>query len=66
MMKDILESVKSVMVELGSGMAESCKVVYGESCNFYADVDAKLMGSYEEIETFEKSKEATVAVETEK
>ena len=63
MIKDILDGVKEVVVELGSGMAESCKIAYGESCNFYADLDAKLMGSYEEIEAYEKAKEAEAKTE---
>ena len=62
MIKDILDGVKEVVVELGTGMAESCKIAYAESCNFYADLDAKFMGSYEEIEAYEKAKE--VAMET--
>ena len=63
MIKDIVEGVKEVVVELGTGMAESCKIAYGESCNFYADLDVKLMGSYEEIEAYEKAKEELAKTE---
>ena len=63
MMKDILDGVKKVVVELGTGMAEGCKVAYAKSCIFYADLDVKLMGSYEEIEAYEKAKEAAIKTE---
>ena len=63
MMKDILDGVKKVVVELGTGMAEGCKVAYAKSCTFCADVDVKLMGSYEEIEAYEKAKEAAIKTE---
>lgn len=63
-MKDILEGVKEVILELSSGMKESCQVVCQESSELYKDLNVKLMGSYDEIEEHEKSKET--AVETEK
>ena len=53
-MKDILESVK-----------ESCQVVFLESSKFYGDLNVKLMGSYIEIEAYEKAKEVA-EVKTEK
>ena len=58
MIKDILNGVKEVVVEISTGMAESCKTVFGESYEFYNDLNVKLMGSYEEIGTYEKEKEA--------
>ena len=63
MIKSILDGVKEVVVELGTGMAESCKIAYGQSCNVYADLDVKLMGSYEEIEAYEKAKEEALKTE---
>jgi len=63
-MKDILEGVKEVILELSSGMKESCQVVFQESSELYKDLNVKLMGSYDEIEEHEKSKET--AIETEK
>jgi len=63
-MKDILEGIKEVVLELSSGMKESCQVVFQESSELYKDLNVKLMGSYDEIEEHEKSKET--AVETEK
>jgi hypothetical protein len=63
MIKDILDGVKEVVVELSTGMAESCKIAFVESSKVYADINAKLMGSYEEIDAFEKTKE-TVAETT--
>ena len=57
-MNDILDGVKAVVFDIGSGMAESCKRVFTESYEFYNDVNVKLMGSYEEIGSYEKDKEA--------
>ena len=63
MKKDILDDVKKVVVEWGTGMAKGCKVAYAKGCTFCADVDVKLMGSYEEIEAYEKAKEAEIKTE---
>jgi len=56
MIKDILNGVKEVVVEISTGMAESCKTIFGESYRFYDNLNVKLMGSYEEIEAYEKAK----------
>ena len=58
MIKDILEGVKEVVVEISTGMAESCKTIFAESYEFYNNLNIKLMGSYEEIGAYEKAKEA--------
>ena len=49
MIKDILEGIIEVVVEIGTDMLETCQTLLN-------DIDAKLMGSYEEIEAYEKAK----------
>ncbi len=58
MIKDILDGVKEVVVEVSTGMAESCQTISVQANKIFADLNVKLMGSYEEIEAFEKAKEA--------
>ena len=58
MLKDILEGSKEVLLELFEGMRESSKELWERSMEIFEAVDVKLMGSYEEIEAFEKEKES--------
>lgn len=66
MIKDILSGVKDVVVELGSGMTETCKTLSSQANEVFNDIDVKLMGSYEEIEAYEKAKALEAQKETEK
>jgi len=58
MLKDILEGSKEVLLELFQGMSENSKELLERSKEIFEAVDVKLMGSYEEIEAFEKAKES--------
>lgn len=52
MVKGIYYGVKDVCVELSSGMKEAC-----DDINCVLDgINVKLMGTYEEIEAYEKAK----------
>ena len=64
MIKDILDGIKEVVVEVSSGMLESYQTISAQASKIFDDVNVKLMGSYEEIEAFEKAKE--IVVETSK
>ncbi|CAA6812888.1 MAG: Unknown protein [uncultured Sulfurovum sp.] len=66
MIKDILDGTKEVAGELSRGMIESCKEISIKSNILFADIEVKLMGSYEEIEAYEKAKASNVVNETEK
>ncbi|CAA6823993.1 MAG: Unknown protein [uncultured Sulfurovum sp.] len=57
MIKDILDGAKEVVLELSAGMTESCKEISRKSNTLFADIEVKLMGTYEEIEAYEKAKE---------
>jgi hypothetical protein len=63
MIKDILDGVKEVVFEIGTGMAESCQTISVSANKIYDDINVKLMGSYEEIDAFEKAKESAVKIE---
>ena len=58
MIKDILEGIKEVVVEIGTGMVDSCQTISVKANEVFNDIDVKLMGSYEEIEAYEKAKES--------
>ncbi|CAA6810204.1 MAG: Unknown protein [uncultured Sulfurovum sp.] len=53
MIKNIFEGTKEVLTELTSGMTEVCQDISVKIEGF----EVRLMGTYEEIEAYEKSKE---------
>lgn len=57
MMKDILDGVKDVVVELGTGMAETCQTISEKANTMFSDIEVKLMGSYDDIEAYDKAQE---------
>ncbi len=58
MIKNLLDGVKEIIVELTQGVFNAGKELSSEVSEIFQDIRVKLMGSYEEIEAFEKSKEA--------
>ncbi|CAA6814276.1 MAG: Unknown protein [uncultured Sulfurovum sp.] len=56
MIKDILDGTKEVLVELTTGMVETCKELSLQSTTLCDDIEVKLMGTYQEIEAYEKAK----------
>ncbi|HHD82214.1 MAG TPA: hypothetical protein ENK94_03380 [Campylobacterales bacterium] len=66
MIKDILAGVKEVVVELSSGMKESCGSLTTEINSCLDDLNVKMMGSYEEIEAHETEKALKTESKSEK
>ncbi|HIP52267.1 MAG TPA: hypothetical protein EYG94_09295 [Campylobacterales bacterium] len=56
MIKDVLDGIKEVVIEVSIGMKESFSELSSESKILFSDLEVKLMGSYEEIEAHEKAK----------
>ena len=57
MIKDILNGMKDVVVEVGTGMLESYNEISTEARKTFAKLEVKLMGSYEDLEALSKVKE---------
>jgi hypothetical protein len=66
MIKDILTGTKDVIVELSSGMRETCGTLSTDINSCLDDLNVKLMGSYQEIEAYEKEKASKTESESEK
>jgi hypothetical protein len=61
--ENIVDGIKEVVREVSAGMVKSSQVIFVKISEIYTDIDVKLMGSYEEIEAYEKAKEAVVEIE---
>jgi hypothetical protein len=57
MIKDVLDGIKEVLVEVSTGMIESYKEVSTEATKVFGELEVKLMGSYEDLEALSKVKE---------
>jgi hypothetical protein len=66
MIKDILMGTKDVIVELSCGMKESCSTLSTDINSCLDDLNVKMMGSYQEIEAYEKEKASKEEAKSEK
>jgi len=66
MIKEIVTGTKDILVELGSGMKESCGTLSTDINNCLDDLNVKLMGSYQEIAAHEKEKALKLESESQK
>jgi hypothetical protein len=66
MIKDILSGTKEVIVEVSCGMKEGCESLSSQINTCLDDLNIKMMGSYQELEAYEKAKAEKSTTESEK